>query len=365
MELDWVELRHFRSYAQLRLEPDQGVNVLVGPNGSGKSNFVEAVAYLATLRSLRGLPEEALVADTEQHAVVRGQVSRRDAASLIEVEVPRRGRRRVQVNRQRLARSAELLGHLRAVAFLPDDLDVVKRGPANRRAFLDQTAVQLWPLAHSEQQDFERALRQRNAFLRQAAGRPDGTTLEVWDARLSQAGAKLMERRARAAAAIRDEVERNYRRLAGDAVEVAMQYRSSWGGQLDPEVSIDERETVLRGALGAARRQDAERGTTTVGPHRDEPVYLLEGADTRTHASQGEQRTLALALRLGAHFAVEAVVGEAPLLLLDDVFSELDGARAEALGGALPAAQTFITTARERDVPVSGRVWKVAEGRVT
>ncbi len=365
MELDWVELRHFRSYRQLRLEPDHGVNVLVGPNGSGKSNFVEAVAYLATLRSLRGAPEETLIADTQEQAVVRGQVSRRDVRSLIEVEVPRRGRRRVQVNRQRLARSAELLGHLRVVAFLPDDLDVVKRGPANRRAFLDQTAVQLWPLAHSEQQDFERALRQRNAFLRQAGGRPDGSTLEVWDGRLSQAGAKVIERRGRATAAIQEEVERSYRRLAGEPVEVVMEYRSSWAGQLATGASIEEYEAALRGALGAARPQDAERGTTTVGPHRDEPVYLLGGADTRTHASQGEQRTLALALRLGAHFAVEAMMGEPPVLLLDDVFSELDGARAEALGGTLPRAQTFITTAREGDVPVSGRVWKVAEGRVT
>lgn len=364
MRLDWLSLAGFRSYADLTWKPEAGVNLLVGHNGAGKSNLMEAIGYLASLRSFRGTPDEALVGYEVDSAIVRGEVISDDqVASLIEVEIRRRGGRRALVNRLRLARSAELLGHVRAVTFLPEDLDIVKRGPDHRRQFLDDVAVQLAPTAHLDQSEFERSLRQRNAFLKQRFD--DDVTLSVWDERLAQAGGKVMARRARASSELTVPLLEAYRAIAAAPAEVGISYQSGWGGELDPTVPASAFTERLVEALGAARRADRDRGVTTVGPHRDEPVVMLDGHDLRHHGSQGEQRTTALSLRLATHHAVSERVGVAPLLLLDDVFSELDPGRAEALASSLPATQTLITTADRGDVPVDGRVWTVAGGKVT
>lgn len=362
MHLRWVALTTFRSYPQLEWRPVEGINVLVGRNGAGKTNLLEAIAYLATLRSFRGSPDEALVAEGHDTAVVRGEVERSDSSALIEVELAARGGRRVLLNRRRLRRAAELVGEMRVVTFLPEDLDIVKRGPANRRAFLDEVAVALWPAAHLDQTELERALRQRNAFLRRHE--EDEVTLGVWDERVSQAGAKVTARRARVAAAIRGIAARAYQEIAGIEVEVELEYVSAWGGTLDPDVAVAELAVRLGEALARARRVDRERGVTTVGPQRDEPAIRLDGRDLRTGGSQGEQRSMALSLRLAAHRAVTELTGVPPLLLLDDVFSELDAYRSRALVEVLPRAQTFVTTAHPEDVPLSGRRWEVAEGGV-
>ena len=362
MQLSWLTLEGFRSYERLDWHPEAGVNVLVGANAAGKTNAIEAIAYLATLRSFRAVPDQVLIRDDADAAVLRESVQRSGSEVLIEVEIPRGGRRRAQVNRARLARVADLLGHVRAVVFLPDDLDLVKRGPSHRRDYLDATAVQIWPVTAGDQQDYERALRQRNTLLKQGGRRTDLVTLEVWDERLSQAGGKLMARRRDTLEAVLAEVEKVYNQLAGSQIEIDVEYRSTWNAALD-ETAAAYAE-ALRVALHEARSGDMERRVTTVGPHRDDPVLRLGGRDSRTRASQGEQRTLTLSMRIAAHRAIEGAVGEPPLLLLDDVFSELDMARAAALAEALPAAQTFITTARDEEVPVAGRRWNVTEGDV-
>jgi DNA replication and repair protein RecF len=364
MEFSWLELRDFRSYRELRIEPDPGINVFVGPNGAGKTNLLEAAAYLTSLRSFRRAPDEALICDTADAAVVRGVVNHLESTSLIEAELPRSGRRRIRVNGQRPARSTDLLGHVRGVVFLPDDLDVIKRGPAYRRDFLDAVSVQLWPGAYLDQQEYERALRQRNTLLRQAGREVDEPTLSVWDQRLSEAAGKLMVRRAGASAVLREKIAETYDRLTAATTVVEMRYASKWGGSLEMR-SVEETTEALAAALLDSRRADTERRVTTMGPHRDEPWFTVEGRDARTRASQGEQRTLALSLRLASHQAVSEATGEAPLLLLDDVFSELDMARANALADMLPEAQTFITTAREEEVPVHGRTFMVQPGRIT
>jgi DNA replication and repair protein RecF len=363
MEFSWLELKDFRSYRELHIEPDPGINVFVGPNGAGKTNLLEAAAYLTSLRSFRGAPDEALINDEAEAAVVRGEVRHTGSTSLIESELPRRGRRRVRINGQRPARSTDLLGHVRGIMFLPDDLDIVKRGPAYRRDFLDAVAVQLWPGAYLDQQEYERALRQRNTLLRQSGGDVDEPTLAVWDQRLSQAAGKLMVRRAAAAAALREGIAEIYASLAGAGTLVELHYASKWGGLLQEGTAASVAE-VLADALGGSRRADVDRRVTTMGPHRDEPWFTVEGRDARTRASQGEQRTLALSLRLASHTAVSEVTGEPALLLLDDVFSELDMERANALAGMLPVAQTFITTAREEEVPVHGRTFVVEPGSI-
>lgn len=363
MKVDWIALRNFRSYDSLDWEPDPGVNLLLGANGAGKTNLLEAIAYLATLRSFRSVPDSGLIGDGEEAAVIRAAVSSGERDRLIEIELARVGPRRTQVDKSRLQKTADLLGVLRVIAFLPEDLDMVKRGPAHRRDVLDNVAVQLWPAAHHDQMELERAIRQRNAFLK--AGTRDDTTLSVWDARLAQSGGRVMSRRARVIEILNPQLELAYGDIAGGSERAVIGYVSSWGGEIGPESSTAQFTTWIQEALERSRRGDYERRMTTVGPHRDEPVFLLDGSDTRTHGSQGEQRTMALAVKLAAHRAVADTTGEPPILLLDDVFSELDAERSAALAKTLPPeTQTLITSARPEDVPVDGRLWRVVEGRV-
>jgi DNA replication and repair protein RecF len=364
MNVDWIALRHFRSYDDLDWAPDPGVNLLLGANGAGKTNLLEAIAYLSTLRSFRSVPDGGLVEDGEEAAVIRAAISSGERERLIEVEMPRSGPRRTQVDKSRLQRMADLLGVLRVIAFLPDDLDLVKRGPAYRRDLLDSVAVQLWAAAHHDQAELDRAIRQRNAFLK--SGLRDDTTLSVWDARLAQSGGRVLSRRARVIETVSPHLETAYRDIAGQPQKAAVGYVATWGGEIAPETTAADFTTWIQEALERVRRVDYDRRLTSVGPHRDEPVLLLDGFDTRTHGSQGEQRTMALALKLAAHRAVADTTGEPPVLLLDDVFSELDPERSAALAKTLPSdAQTMITSARPEDVPIDGRLWRVANGAVT
>ena len=364
MHVSWLELVDFRSYRRLEWSPDPGVNLLIGANGAGKTNLLEAVAYAATLRSFRGVGDDGLVHDEAELAYVRLGVDRGGpdlGETLVEIEIPRRGGRRTQVDRQRLRRTSDLVEVLRVVTFLPEDLDIVKRGPGRRRDVIDEAAVQLRPTAALDLAEYERALRQRNAFLKQGA--PDHITLSVWDERMSQAGGKVMARRVSAMTELAPHVASAYRRISGSDQELTFQYVSGWGAEPDPTVGAGEHGAALATALAASRRNDMDRRVTTVGPHRDEPLLMLDGRDSRTHGSQGEQRTVALALRLAVHTAV-AQRTTTPVLVLDDVFSELDPARADALADALPPAQTLITSARPEDVPITGRRWDVGSGRI-
>jgi DNA replication and repair protein RecF len=360
MRIDWVSLVDFRSYRQLDWRPDPEVNLLTGPNGAGKTNLLESVAYLASLKSFRSAPDQALIADDADSAVIRVGLGGEERERLIEIEIPRTGQRRTQVDKTKLRRTADLLGVIRVVAFLPEDLDLVKRGPAYRRDLLDDIAVQLWPAAHLDQTEYERALRQRNAFLRQ--GYHDEPTLSVWDSRLAQAGGRVIARRSRVIESLAPMLGEAYAEIAESDVPAGFTYVPTWPGVLDQASAADFASRLLD-ALEGSRRVDYERRMTTVGPHRDEPGFSIDAHDARVHGSQGEQRTMALAVKLAAHRAVAATVGESPVLLLDDVFSELDPARAHALARALPEeTQTLITSARPEDVPIAGSVWTVGEG---
>jgi DNA replication and repair protein RecF len=363
MRVDWVDLRDFRSYDTLDWEPDPGVNLLVGANGSGKTNLLEAIAYLATLKSFRSAPDTALVGDGSEFAVVRAGVSGAGREHLVEIELPAKGPRRTQLDKSRLGRTADLLGVLRVIAFLPDDLDMVKRGPAYRRDLLDDVAVQLWVAAHTEQAELDRAIRQRNAFLK--SGARDDMTLSVWDARLAQSGGRVMARRAKVIDTLGPHLATAYEDIAAGAGRASIEYATAWGGDLSSGAGAAELTTAIQEALERSRRADYERRLTTVGPHRDEPIFLLDGHDSRVHGSQGEQRTMALAVKLAAHRAVAEMTGEPPVLLLDDVFSELDSERSASLAKTLPPeTQTMITSARPEDVPVDARVWGVGDGKV-
>lgn len=359
-----MELIEFRSYAHLHWRPDSGVNLLIGPNGAGKTNALEAVAYLATLRSFRNVTDDGLIADGADRAYVRGGVARADGRGegRVEAELVRGGARRTQVDGQRLRRIADLTEVLRVVTFLPDDLDIVKRGPSRRRDLLDEAAIQLRPAAAADFAEFDRALRQRNAFLR--SGADDEVTLSVWDERLSQAGGRVMARRANTMAELASHIEDSYRTVGDDRASLQIVYGSEWGASPDPTVGASAQAARLAEAVASRRRHDMERRVTSAGPHRDDPILTLDGHDVRVHGSQGEQRTTALALRLAVHRSVTERVGSPPVLLLDDVFSELDQGRAERLAAALPEAQTLISSARPEDVPIRGKRWDVSPGRL-
>jgi DNA replication and repair protein RecF len=332
-----VSLTDFRNYAQADIDFADGCTAIIGANGQGKTNIAEALAYLATLSSFRRVPAEALVRSGATEAVLRAQVVHDDGREvLIEAQLVANGRSRVQVNRQRLARSRDLLGVLRVSVFGPDDLVMVKGGPSERRDFLDETLIALSPKAERLCSDLDRVLRQRAALLKQAAGRLTtdiGFSLDVWDMKLAQLADTLGHERHALVGRLQPKVQAAYTSLAGEAQPIGLGYNPAW---------LDE---GLGASLERARLDDVRRQSTTVGPHRDELEVTLNGLAARTHASQGEQRTMALALRLAAHRLVTEHHREAPVLVLDDVFSELDPQRSAALLANLPPGQVVITTA--------------------
>jgi DNA replication and repair protein RecF len=330
-------LTDFRSWPQVQLDAVGGTTVLRGPNGVGKTNLLESIAWLATMRSFRGASDDALVRSGADAAVLRAEIESDGRTHLIEAEISRTGRNRVLVDKQKLKRSSDLLEALRVSVFSPDDLEIVKGGPSIRRRLVDDLLVALHPRNQVVRGDWEKALRQRNALLRSVGGRLDESaelTLEVWDQKASVAGDQLARLREELVARLSPGVQQAYVDLAGEGECVEIGYARSWMGDLAE-------------ALRGARRDDLRRGVTTVGPHRDEVVVELDGMPARTHASQGEQRCLALALRLAAHRELTSELGTAPVLLLDDVFSELDPKRARALVRSLPDGQSFLTTAGE------------------
>jgi DNA replication and repair protein RecF len=359
----WVrhlELVDFRNYERAELELGPGLTAVVGANGQGKSNLMEAVAYLATLESFRGVAASALVRDGRERAVVRAEVAQGDGRVVgIECEVPLVGPQRILVNKQRLRRMGDLLGVVRVTVFSPDDLALVKEGPALRRRFLDQTAVSLRARADADRRELDRILKHKSTLLKQVAGRlteETAFTLDVWNAKLAEIGERIGRTRADLVTALRPEAARAYADLAGtgSALSVGLAYEPAW------------RSTGLAVALDAAKADEVRRQVCLVGPHRDELELTLAGLPARTHASQGEQRTLSLALRLGAHRLVADRVDEPPVLVLDDVFSELDPARSAALLRHLPAGQVLLTTAGVLPPDARAeRVVNVERGRLT
>ena len=354
MHLVSLAVTDFRNLADMVIELDpEGTTVITGRNGAGKTSLLEAAGYLATLQSFRGSPREALVRRGTERAILRAETRVEERTLTIEAEVSANGRSRTQVNRQVVRRRGDLHEALRVTVFSPEDIGVVRAGPADRRRFLDETLAVVDPKAARSAEEADKVLRQRSALLR-TAGRTLRTdaavTLDVWDARLDESGTRLVEAREQLVEQLAPLVARHYARLAGAPTEIGLAYQRSWSGPLAE-------------ALLEARDRDVQRGVSTVGPHRDELELTLAGLPSRTHASQGEQRSLALALQLAAHELATLRLGTAPVLLLDDVFSELDPLRSRALLEGLPPGQTLLTTAQPAPPEVvAAKVYEMADG---
>lgn len=357
MMLRRLQLIDFRCYESVDVRFDHGVTAVIGANGQGKSNLLEAIGYVATMSSFRGAPTEAMVRRGASSAILRAELDNDGRDTLIEIEVVPGRRTRIEVNRQKLSRSRDLLGVVRTTVFAPDDLVIIKGGPGERRQYLDDTLVSLHPRNQAMRTDLDRVLKQRNALLKGARikgsrGRNDPemlATLDVWDNKLVEVGEAFVAARRDLLAQLEPVVTQALADIAGGNDQVGVQYLSSFS------------ETGLAAALAEARDDDLRRGVSTVGPHRDDVGVALNDMAARTHASQGEQRSLTLALRLASHRVVTEATGQSPLLLLDDVLSELDAGRRSALLRALPQCQTVLTTAA--DLPEEAHAGAVYEVR--
>jgi DNA replication and repair protein RecF len=369
MRLERLEVVDFRNHDRAGVDLPGGVSVLAGPNGVGKTNLLEAIGYLATLGSHRVGQDASLVRSGAGSAVIRAAVLRAGRRLLVDVELRPGSGVRGRVNGAPVPRARDLLGVVRATVFAPEDLGLVRGDPEERRRFLDTLASQRLPRYHGSRQDYDRVLRQRNTLLRSAGGRlPAGAmaTLEVWDEKLASAGAELWAGRLRLVAALTPRVERAYQRLAGrdDLADVA--YVSSVAGAAEPDPDPAKLAQALRERLVADRAREVERGITLSGPHRDDLALGLRELPARTHASHGEAWSLALALRLGSHLLL-ADEGEEPVLLMDDVFAELDRRRRDRVAEvALAAEQSVITAAVAEELPpeLHASVFHVEPGSV-
>jgi DNA replication and repair protein RecF len=370
VRVERLEVVDFRNHDRVTVDLPAGVSVLVGANGVGKTNLLEAVGYLATLGSHRVGQDASLIRAGAASAVIRAAVRRAGRRLLVDVELRPGTGVRGRVNGAPVPRARDLLGVVRATVFAPEDLGLIRGDPEERRRFLDTLATQRLPRYHASRQDYDRVLRQRNTLLRSAAGRLPASalaTLEVWDEKLAAAGAEIWSERLRLVAALTPRVELAYQRLAGrdDAVDIA--YVSSVAG---PDGGLDadpvKLAQLLRERLIADRGREVERGLTLSGPHRDDLSFGLRGLPARTHASHGEAWSLALALRLASHRLL-AEEGEEPVLLMDDVFAELDRQRREHVAeAALAAEQAIVTAAVAEELPseLGATVFHVEPGSV-
>lgn len=357
MRLRSLRLRNHRNYAQLELSPGPGVNVLIGPNGQGKTNLLEAVAMLALSSSPRARREFELVGPVGPESRIEAEIEtaglRREISIELNVEGDRT-RRTIEVDGNR-RRAFDLPGNFRVSLFWPDDLGLVKSGPELRRRFLNQMLVQVEPGYARSLAGLRRVLEQRNSLLKRiAAGEGGGETLEVWDAELVQVGGQIVDARAKAVRELEPETARCHAQIAGGE-RLEIRY-------LGPPENLAE-------AVHNSRAEDLRRGSTSVGPHRDDLLVLLDGREARSFASQGQQRTAVVSMKLGEAALIESRTAERPVLLLDDVLSELDGERRAALLSEVAAAGQVIVTSVEAgpfppELIARAMVWTVAGGRI-
>ncbi|GAB3867045.1 DNA replication/repair protein RecF [Dactylosporangium cerinum] len=367
-----LELVDFRSYERVVVEFGPGACVLVGPNGVGKTNLVEALAYVATLESHRVATDAPLVRFGANRAVVRCAVVHEERELLVELSIEPGKANKARLGRSPVTRTRDILGALKLVLFAPEDLSLIRGDPSERRRLLDELLVARQPRFAGVRSDYDRVLKQRNALLRSAylarktGGNRGGdlSTLDVWDTHLAQHGAQLVRARLDLVAALAPHVAKAYAAVSASRSDARIAYSPSFPVP-DASAQADIEQALLT-ALGEARKQEVERGVTLVGPHRDELTLTLGELPAKGYASHGESWSYALALRLAAYDLLRDD-GVEPVLVLDDVFAELDVGRRERLAELVSgASQVIVTCAVDDDVPrtLRGARFEVGGGEV-
>ena len=385
MFVDDLQLTDFRSYESVDLTLESGVTTFVGANGQGKTNLVEAIEYLSTMSSHRVASEVPLVRSGAARAIVRARVQAGldDPRQLtLELEINPGKANRARLNRAPLRQAREIIGVVRTVVFSPVDIAIVKGDPSERRRFIVDLIAARWPRMAGVRADYDRVLRQRNTLLKSLGGRlrdgqPGGdaaATLDVWDTHLAQAGGDLLEARLTTLADLAPHVSKAYADIAPTNNDAAAEYRASVDLDSPQQPADGSVHGAFRASLSAAlaagmaerRAEEIQRGISLVGPHRDDIVLSLGMLPAKGYASHGESWSFALALRLGSFHLLRAD-GVEPVLVLDDVFAELDSVRRERLAsGVRVAEQVLVTAAVGADVPelLAGRRFRVADGGV-
>jgi DNA replication and repair protein RecF len=375
-----LQVTDFRSWEHADLELGPGSSVLIGPNGQGKTNLIEAIGYLATLGSHRVATDAPLIRHGAPRAIIRTSVVNTGRELTVELEITPGKANRARVNRGPVPRPRDVLGILRTVLFAPEDLALVRGDPGERRRFLDDLLVLRAPRYAGVRADYDRVLRQRNALLktsgaaRRAGSRGDISTLDVWDGHLARHGAELLAGRLDLVADLAPHLSAAYAGIAPESKPAEIGYRSTIGGSLPEEygrsteirAEVEVLADALLAAMVAGRDAELERGVSLVGPHRDELELVLDGHPAKGYASHGESWSFALALRLASFELLKAESGE-PVLILDDVFAELDQRRRGRLAEVAAAAeQVLVTAAVEEDVPdsLTGARYLVSDGEV-
>jgi DNA replication and repair protein RecF len=378
VQVSHLSLTDFRSYPRAEVDLRAGVSAFVGPNGQGKTNLVEAIDYVASQSSHRVSSDQPLVRVGASAAVIRTTIVRGDREALVELEINPGKSNRGRLNRGAVPRARDLLGVLRVVLFSPNDLALVKGDPSERRRFLDDVLVARQPRFAAVRADYDRVLKQRNSLLKTAGGRATGRrgesaldTLEVWDAHLARTGAELLAARLALCDDLRPYLAKHYGDIAAGLAKSAegnvasAVYSASW--ELAPDVrDRTELETLLLAEVGRRRGDELDRGLTLVGPHRDELTLGLGALPAKGYASHGESWSLALALRL-ASFELLRADGDDPVLVLDDVFAELDELRRSRLAAVVAGTeQVLVTAAVPADLPqdVVEHRFQVSHGEV-
>lgn len=378
MWVSGLRLTDFRSYETVDLSLAAGVTTFIGSNGQGKTNLVEAIAYPSILGSHRVSGDAPLVRAGADRAILAVAVERADRTVLLELEINPGRANRARINRAAATRARDVLGLLTTVVFAPEDLSLVKGDPSDRRRFLDELMIQRSPRMQGVKADYERALKQRNALLKSAYSARRGSaddirrTLEVWDQRLADEGAQILGARMGILGDLTDPLSSAYTLIAGgeDAVsstELSVTYQTSVTDQPEAVADVDEWRSAMLAAIDRRRSDELDRGITLVGPHRDDITLVLGGLPAKGYASHGESWSIALALKL-ASFEVLTALGDEPVLILDDVFAELDDTRRRRLAQRVrTCAQVLITAAVEADIPaeLSGAVVRVTRGHAT
>lgn len=379
-----LSLHDFRSYTELVLALEPGVTAFVGHNGQGKTNIVEAVAYLGTFSSHRVASDAALVRHGTSGAVVRAKANRGGRETLVELEIVAGKANRARLNRAPVSRTRDVLGIVRSVVFAPEDLELVKGDPQARRRFLDDLLVLLTPRLAGVRSEYDKILRQRGALLKTAGAArrrgasPDLSTLDVWDRHLAAAGAEITAARIDLLHRLRPRTAQAYEQVSSGQGAAHLGYRSALLGlDGEGEATPDEEDALtdvaaleerLVEAMARVRGKEIDRGVSLVGPHRDDLVLTLGGLPAKGYASHGESWSYALALRLASFEVLSDDDDGGPVLILDDVFAELDVRRRERLATMVSGAeQVLITAAVAEDVPESlrGARFTVAGGQVT